>query len=175
MCAGLNGRPLFVGAADEVLAAMDALLAPPRASGVSFALPMEGEGEGADSLYRGPRAGRSTDALALLDALLAVLPERRLGIAAAAESRFVTDGGRIDPLSLHLGPAPRLGSGARPTQAAPEQDKWARRQLSVVWAPMPRQYDLHPASSPMAGSPFAVYVDLDAAIPETDVERGGYF
>jgi hypothetical protein len=60
---------------------------------------------------------------------------------------YVTDNDTIDPFALHALdalPLPRTnsGPGGGDSGGKNEDKEWARRQCSIVWAPMPMSYDL---------------------------------
>ncbi|CAM9870614.1 unnamed protein product, partial [Phaeothamnion confervicola] len=57
-------------------------------------------------------------------------------------------GGGIDVFALHRGPAVPLARGA--VAAAPAGAAWARRQNSMIWAPMPQEFALEAQSRALA-------------------------
>jgi hypothetical protein len=48
----------------------------------------------------------------------------------------------MSPLSLHMQPALQLPQGTLREGADLADQQWARRQFSVLWAPMPADYQL---------------------------------
>jgi hypothetical protein len=96
---------------------------------------------------------------------------------------FVTAQETIDPLSLYSRaaiPLPLTGAGAGDGTGQIEDKEWARRQCSIVWAPMPMSYDF--ASSSASGSSGdgargrgGRGADLDGAIFESEAEFGSKF
>ena len=163
----LNGKPLFFGDSEEVLAQMEAIVAP-QTRAVRFDQEME---IACSSFYHDTRHGVSGQALQLLDSLLAIDLRERAFVSDAAKSAFLTDGGRIDPLQLHSRDAPEIPAKF---EAQAVDQAWARRQLSVVWAPMPATYSFvgqNYSSHPIP----ARAIQTDAPIPETEIEMNVRF
>ena len=160
----LNGKPLFYGSAEEVLLQMESILNP-QSRQVHFD---NSNVEGCLSLYHARRQGISEHALQLLDALLAIDVKERCSVVDAALSTFLTDCGKIDPKQLHLQEAVELPSIL---EARNVDQAWARRQLSVVWAPMPSLYSFVGQNHPSIHNRSKT-ITGDTDIPEIEDEKG---
>lgn len=71
-------------------------------------------------------------------------PNQRITIDQVLHHPYITDHDTIDPLVLYSQPAVPLPEKSSENNggSTSEQDKeWARRQCSIVWAPMPNNYN----------------------------------
>jgi serine/threonine protein kinase len=169
----LNGRPLFFGSAVEVLDQMQQLLTP-VASQVRF-VGTAGSIEATSArecLYHGSRVNRTDACLALLDGLLLADAHSRWSLLTASESDFVTRGGTANPRLLHLGPGLALPVTMSPR--AVDNSAWARRQLSVVWAPMPAEYSFAAAPTTRRAGESRPEPFQETAIEELATEAGHF-
>ena len=155
----LNGKPLYFGAAEDVLSQMEAITSP-QTRAVRFDSQKDAS---CLSFYHDTRHGVSVQALQLLDSLLAISLQDRIFVSAAVESVFLSDGGRINPLQLHMHDAPEIPNKL---EAEAVDQAWARRQLSVVWAPMPATYSFV-GRNDFSLPTHARAIQIDAPIPET--------
>ena len=179
----LNGKPLFYGSSEDVLLQMEVAMPSNVASTVRFSADIvnESKAQPPHSLYSAKRNDVSPDALDLLDRLLDIRPEARLTVSSAVNHDFLTHSGAMDPLTLYLSPHPSVKvSPAGSNVSLPSSTEgWARRQLSVVWAPMPAAYKFTPVSNLTVSGGDTNFKDTllapDVGIPETEVERGAYF
>ena len=163
----LCGRPLYYGSRDEVLAQMA----------------QEGTGRQAQVHFAGPASDADPLSRAFIDGLLSRDPRERMSVLDAAAHAFLLTGSPgqevpLSPLRLHLGePVPLPVGRATTGSAGDEEHLWARRQFSVLWAPMPHAYNLEGGhgdgetrSARPAGAPYCM-----DALEEEGAEAHGCF
>lgn len=110
----------------------------------------------------------------LLPSLISPLdPSERMTLDQVIHHPYITDNDTIDPLTLHTNPAiplPQTNHGNGSRGEGPHEDKeWARRQCSIVWAPMPMNYDFSTTSTNIQISGGRNKA-LDGAIEELEIE-----
>ncbi|KAG5176227.1 3-phosphoinositide-dependent protein kinase Serine/threonine protein phosphatase 2A, regulato [Tribonema minus] len=147
----LSGRPPVVEDTDaEAMAAV-----------VRFA---EGGGGGGAALP----AGTSPAAVALVAALMEPDVSKRLSVVAAARHAFFAEAG-VDPYAAHrMAPVELQGGAVAP---APKAAAWTRRQNSMIWAPMPQEYELQQSPSKDLGPIAETEVELNARWYENPLGR----
>jgi serine/threonine protein kinase len=158
----LTGRPLFYGSRDEVLTQQQdpdhcpALLLDPAA-----AVEEVEESEEKDQ-RRKVHFGAEADAAAesflgdgntgpFLRGLLNRDPRERLSVLDASNHAYLMQGPAVgdedecqplQPLRLHAGTPVALPLSSSSSSTSDDNPQWARRQFSVLWAPMPPVYDI---------------------------------
>lgn len=169
----LHGRPLYYGSRDEVLAQMA----------------QEGAARQAQVHFAGPASDADPLTLAFIERLLCRDPRERMSVLDAAAHAFLLTGSPgqeapLSPLRLHLGEPVPLPAGRATASSASssgggdggEEHLWARRQFSVLWAPMPHAYNLEgdPGEASRSARPAGAPYLLDA-LEETAAEAHGRF
>lgn len=74
-------------------------------------------------------------------------PSERLTLDQTIHHLYLTDNNLIDPFQLHFHPAVPLPITSSGQSHGKEDKEWARRQCSIVWAPMPMSYDFNSSTS----------------------------
>lgn len=111
--------------------------------------------------------------LLLLLRLLLLDPSQRMTLDHVIHHSYLTDHETIDPFSLHFNPAIPLpiSNLSNGSDINPQEDKeWARRQCSIVWAPMPINYDFTSTSNKTTQISGGKNKALDEGIIEMDME-----
>ena len=140
----------------------------------------ESGSNGESILFAEPHASSTEEpARDLIRQLLRRFPHERPRMTRVADHFFFEESG-VDVFALWRQPSPLPKAGDPRASSPPPLDAgWARRQLSKIWAPQPRAYDLSSSLSVSSEDPFRPVVRLpmrmgcDAPIREGD--EGPFF
>lgn len=156
----LSGRPPLMDADEDAT----------RNRIVTFAV-NETNGSATDKLFSGEHASHvSTAARSLISSLLNRVDSERPTMNEVASADFFTEAS-VDLFALHKGQPHPLDAGT----VAPKPDaKWARRQLSSIWAPQPVSYNVQLPNESKNVAHSAGQLQRDVPIGEGDEAPGTF-